>query len=37
LNNHCHLWGMVAGKTFVGLDFFWGQHFCVGHRAGSEA
>jgi hypothetical protein len=21
LNNHCHLWGMAAGKTFVGLDF----------------
>jgi hypothetical protein len=20
LNNHCHLWGMAAGKTFVGLD-----------------
>jgi hypothetical protein len=22
LNNHCHLWGMVVGKTCVGLDFF---------------
>lgn len=28
LNNHCHLWGMVVGKTFVGLDFG-GQHVAL--------